>query len=427
MNNIMLLLYNILQLFLLPIVFPFIGLFLLFSAKHRVRIPSRLGFNVGNELNPKNENGEKTIWIHALSVGEVTAAVPLIEGLLTEISSIKITVTVWTKGGKETATRLLADKVEHILFGPFDIYPVVNRFIKKIQPDLYILIETDFWPNMLFQLKQHNVPTLLVNGRISAESLKKYKQMWCFFRPLFEDFTHISMQTNHDLNYMKQLEISEVELHSLGNLKFDTAKYTTKQHFITDTLLPQNKTILICGSTHEKEEKILLKIYQSLRLVYPSLFIAICPRDPKRAKEIQRIGQQLGLEATLKSEGSKATKDYLIIDTIGELIFFYKQSHIAFVGGSLVPIRGHNPIEPAAFGTPVLFGPSMQDFHEIAELLVLKKGAIQIDNQTQLTDALTRLLNSPSELKAMGKSAKECIDQCRGVVKNHTDLIRRIL
>lgn len=428
----MFVLYNILQLLLLAVFLPFITIFILVNPKYRDRIPARLGLGLGRKVALPRTSADnpvqQIIWLHALSVGEVTSAVPLITGLRKKYPQSRIIVSVSTRTGKNLADTLLQKSVDHIIDGPLDILPVITRFTRCIQPNLYILVETDFWPNILLFLHQKNVPTILVNGRISAKSMRGYQRLRVFFVSIFESFTYLCMQTEHDREKMQDLGVQPEKLRTLGNLKFDSvAGHAHPVSKPAGDVLPKNRILFICGSTHKGEEEILIDCYSRLRQTHPELFLIIAPRDPNRSTQIQSQAAAQGLTAAYRSGQTVATADLLILDTIGELIDFYALSDIAFVGGSLVRQGGHNPIEPAIMGIPVIFGPNMQDFSEIAQALLNAGGAVAISGCNDLIELLTRLLTSPDIRTEQGLAAKRCIEKQRGVIEKHLELISRIL
>lgn len=423
----MFILYNILQLVFLPAFFPLIILAFLFSPKYRDRIPARLGFGLSDKINSK-PNSATTFWIHALSIGEVTSVLPLITGLRETYPESKIVLSVTTSGGKEVADDLLANLADSVIYGPFDFLPVVHHFIKIIQPDLFILVETDFWPNILLCLQKKSVPIILVNGRVSEEAMSGYRRMRLFFDPMFKSLSFLSMQTELDKENMVALGISAEKVHTLGNLKFETPAVTGNKDFGSfSTMLPEGKILFIAGSTHPGEEKILIDCYLEVKKRYPEIFLLLAPRDPNRSAEIKSLATDAGLTVYIRSDGQFSSADIFLIDTIGELVDFYAHSHIGFVGGSLVKKRGHNPIEPAAMGIPVVFGPNMQDFSEIAAQLVKSDGAAQVRSQNELTQFLMDLMESETKRTSMGQAALQCVQSRRGVITKHLKLISRLL
>ena len=420
-------LYNILQLVFLPVFFPFIMLFVAGSRKYRGRIPSRLGLGLAGKV-PARRFGSRRFWLHALSVGEVTSAVPLATGLRRAYPDSIIVVSVTTATGKKVADALLKGLADDIVDGPLDLLPVVHRFIKCIAPDLFILVETDFWPNLLHCLKNNGVPTLLVNGRISLRSMNRYLRMRFFFRSMFQSFSCLSMQTGRDRDNMLQFGVPQERLPILGNLKFATRTEAGACSVPEiKRLLPTRRLMFLAGSTHPGEERILMKCYIEARKLHPELYLMIAPRDPGRSKEIQELAAQHNLTVLLRSAGNYHPADMFLIDSIGELVEFYGQADIAFVGGSLVPKGGHNPIEPAAMTIPVLFGPDMTDFSEIADSLVDTGGALRVEGLLELTEGLLRLLNSPDERLKAGERARQCVLEQRDIIARHLELIDTLL
>ncbi len=421
----MIILYNILQCLLLPVLFLPLVVLILAVPKYRLRTLRRLGFRL---LPYRNAQLKKTIWIHALSVGEVTSAIPLVIGLRKEMPELRLVFSASTRAGAQVAEKLLHDKVDCFLPFPLDILPVINRFLGVIKPDLFILIETDFWPNLLATLRRRNIPSLLVNGRISARSMRSYQRFPYIFRPLFSSFQALSMQTEKDRKNLIRLGVDQQQIHTLGNLKYDTALYSSQGgRQALSFSLPEQQLLLVAGSTHKGEEQILLHSYKKLKQDFPGLYLIIAPRDVDRGKEIQILANTMDLQANCRSQINAGGKDLFILDTIGELNSVYNHADLAFVGGSLVERGGHNPIEPAVFGVPVLYGSHMEDFSEISAELVLASGAIMVQNENELTVSLQRLLEDGALRKTSGEAAQACIVAQQGVINRHLRLIKELL
>lgn len=424
----MFVIYNILQFAFLPVFLPLLILFVVCKRKYRDRIPARLGVGLAKKLGSHRPTG-RTIWIHALSVGEVTSAVPLARGLRAKYPSDRIVVSVTTRTGKKVADTLLGSYVDYIIDGPIDLLPVVHRFLKYLQPDLFILVETDFWPNLLLCLQHRRIPSILVNGRVSEKSMIRYLRLRFFFQPMFQSFTCLSMQTLGDQEKMAILGVAPEKLSILGNLKF-AARSLRQGHSLEllAELLPKDRMLFIAGSTHPGEEQILLDCYAQLRTTHPTLFLIVAPRDPERGIEIVNLATGHGLLAALRSAGvSSLPCDLLVLDTIGELIDFYAVADLAFVGGSLVEKGGHNPIEPAGMAIPVLFGPHMEDFIEIAEVLTLAGGAKEVHDGKEMTKMLAALLDDPDLHSRMGQAAQQCVLAQHDIIANHLLLIEKFL
>jgi 3-deoxy-D-manno-octulosonic-acid transferase len=417
----MLFLYNILQVLLIVIFLPLIATVFASRPRYRRHILERLGLG---ELIPSPVLRKKTVWVHALSVGEVTSSLPLIRGIR-EAFDVTLIFSATTRTGSKLAEEIIAPHVDRIVLFPVDIMPVIQRFLKLIHPDLFILVETDFWPNLLSVLHKKGIPSLLVNGRISRKSMGAYRRCGFFFRPLFRSFSALSMQTAMDRDNMISLGISEDRIFNLGNLKFDTPILAEGKNCAPDR---SPGVCLVAGSTHRGEEELLLAAYRRLKKDRRALSLVIAPRDISRKTEIQHLAESLGLVAVCRSQGRKTPwPDLLILDTIGELAAFYQSCDIAFIGGSLVDQGGHNPIEPAVMGLPVLFGPHMEDFGEIAEDLIAAGGAIRVPDGDALFLNLERLLDDPAFRQATGKAAAVYVKGKKGVVTRHLALIRKFL
>ncbi len=417
--------YTLLQLLLVPFLFlPLIGISL-FLPKYRMRTLYRLGF--GLKLK-EQKTGTKTVWIHALSVGEVTSALPLVSGIREEMIDVKIVFSTTTRSGAAIAKTLLGDKVDQFVPFPFDIFFITNRFIRIIQPDLFILVETDFWPGILSLLKRNNIPAILVNGRISEKSFQSYRRFSFFFKPIFENFKILSMQTRIDMEKMISLGIDTKKIRSLGNLKFDTALYSTSEkNQRLSFALPEYQQLIVAGSTHEGEEEIILKSFKKLKEEFPELYLIIAPRNVSRGKSIHAIAASFDLQANCRSSINAGGRDLYILDSIGELTLAYSHCHCAFVGGSLVESGGHNPIEPAIFGVPVLYGPHMEDFIEIAKQLESCGGGVRVHDHNELHSALQDFITHDINRKNAGLAAQNFIDSQQGVIKRHLQLINEVL
>lgn len=424
----MLIAYNILQLLLLAVGLPIILAVVLLTPRYRRRTWQRLGLGLTARIEQQRGRSGKTIWIHALSVGEVTSALPLITGIRTRFPDIFIVFSASTRSGARVAEQVMAERADLLIPFPLDILPVTTALIGRIKPDLFILIETDFWPNFLMGLQRRQIPAILVNGRISRASLLAYRRFAFFFRPMFLSLRHLCMQTEADRVGMIDLGVPEERVHTLGNLKFDTPLVTASAASQEPPLtLPDDGLLLIAGSTHKGEEQILLSVYSRLRASFPNLYLIIAPRDISRGQEIQEMAAARMLSVVRRSSGSHAGEQVLILDTIGELAASYRFADIAFVGGSLVPLGGHNPIEPAVMGAPVLFGPHMEDFAEISQELLSAKGAIRVGGEDSLFEVAGNWLADTRLRKEAGLAALRCVEKQQGVIDRHLALITTLL
>ena len=420
----MLIIYNLLHFFAILLLWPLIFLFLLCKKKYRTTLFNRLGFG----LQRKKEEKKKTIWLHALSVGEVTSALPLIRALRQHREGYKIILSVSTTTGKKHAETIAADDVDEIIFSPADLLPLVWIFYRHIEPNIYIQIETDFWPNRLAYLKRKNIPTILVNGRVSEHSMAGYRRFSFFFQPMFTSFDALCMQTEKDRKNMIALGVDANSVHTLGNLKFDTPANLHKQSlppFFTE--LQQNSLLIVAGSTHPGEEEILAAAFAEMDRTNKPVTLLIAPRDIGRCDEIEKVITARGLSVSRRSVLPPQKTDVIVIDTLGELMQFYALASIAFVGGSLIDFGGHNPIEPASMEIPVLFGPHMSDFSEIQNDLLVARGALEVKNQGDIEKILSILVHSKEQREKIGKAALTCIRGQQGVIQRHIDLIHKII
>ena len=420
--------YNFLLTFCVLLLLPLIALIIMVRGKYRGRTLERLGFKIDN-INKKTaaHNADNpVIWIHALSVGEVTSALPLVKAIRDDMDSSFIVFTTATRSGKQVADTLIAQLADIILYSPFDLSFAVQRYITAINPSLFILVETDFWPNWLWQLQAQEIPAMLVNGRISEKSFASYNRFLFFFKPMFRCFDLLSMQTTGDADKMINLGIDPEKVITLGNLKYDmaTEKGADKGVDRAALAIDENLTIWVCGSTHAGEENFLFAAFKELA-EDNNLFLILAPRDISRGNELVALARQFGLKARTRT--SQATGgDVLILNTIGELAPCYGLARLAFVGGSLVAQGGHNPIEPAAYGVPVLFGSHMEDFMEIAHDLVACGGAETVTAES-LTTIASGILKSDDVHAAMAEAARTLVRQHRGGVANHLQAIHRLL
>lgn len=419
------------SLLLLPIA-PFI----LSRKKYRRRIWQRLGFGLAGQLAPLalRASAAPTCWIHALSVGEVNSALPLVRGIRETLPEVRIIFSATTHSGSQVAQRLLAPYTDAIIAGPIDLGSTVRAFLKVIRPDLFILVETDFWPHWLHLLARHQVPLFLVNGRISQKSFANYQRYAFLFRPMFKAFTLLSMQTGADAEKMRLLGVAPEKIVTLGNLKYDT--YLARSPLQDETIKRETKAaygfdskapLWICGSTHRGEEQLLFSALLQIRRTIPDLQLLIAPRNIERTDEIVSLARQADLACRTWTEARHTVGGILILDTIGDLVNCYPMAEVVFIGGSLVPLGGHNPIEPASAEIPVLFGPHMEDFTEIAAKLVENGGARQVISAASLAAAVERLCTDPLLHRSMASAAGECVRANRGVVRRHLEIITALL
>lgn len=421
----MIFLYNIITLLLAPFIVLLLPVYLLFNPEKFTIIPLRFGF----KLNLPSRRKQSTLWIHALSVGEITSAHHLVKQIYRDRhASTTIIFSTTTASGHQLARRLIAPFCDALIYSPVDILPVVKYFHRKIQPDLFILIETDFWPNMLYNLASSNVPMMLLNGRVSDRSMQRYRQFELFFTPLFDSFRLLCMQTDNDANKMRLLGIAEEKIKTLGNLKFGGCDEIESVTQNDENPFPDGNLIVFAGSTHEGEDEIIIEVFVQLRKTARSpLHLVIAPRKVSRCENLVELLQDKKLSFVKYSAPESQAGEVTIIDTIGDLAALYRFADISFIGGSLVAEGGHNPLEAAQYGCPVIFGPHMDDFSEISHELQECGGALMVKDQATLGNTLKALIHDDDKRKSIGQDALGYTTKHAHVIDDHLRLIDHYL
>lgn len=367
-------------------------------------------------------NGKSPIWIQAVSVGEAASVGPLIELIHKENPEIPVVMTTTTPKGFELCQRLEQKGVIAAYF-PLDLPQAMRRFIRQINPKLLIMIETEFWPNCISEAAKRGCPMVVINGRVSERSFPRYKIFQEFARQFLSPVSYFLMQSELDAERLGQLGIPEEKVKVMGNLKFDAALANEMKPASLHPQFFKKGAVWVAASTHEPEEKQLYQIYRKVRESVPSIQWVVAPRHVERAKTLKSWFLQQGEKILCWSEYQKnflspdTDGTILLVDTMGELSRFYAASDIVFIGGSLIPHGGQNPLEPASFGKAILFGPHMFNFRQITCQLLEQGGAIQCQTLSELPEALTGLLQNPNQAKMIGEKAQAVIQQNRGATE----------
>lgn len=399
---------------------PLIFVKVLTSEKRKKTVLRRLGIQ-----SLVRTSARRPVWVHALSVGEVLASVPLVKRLRKTYYNRPLVLSVSTLTGHEMAKKLLVSDVDSIFFFPYDFLWSVRKAIRNVTPSLFFLVESDIWPNFLYEMKRRQIPTILVNGRISPRSFCGYKRLSFFMRSVFSWISVICAQSELDAERFESIGAPQEKIRITGNLKFDQEIDCVSSNEIESArqslkIAPGHK-ILMAGSTHEGEESIVLDVFCRLKRKFHKLVLVIAPRNPECASAVYRLaahsGRTVALMTGLKQVSSAGAIDVIVVDTMGVLGRLYALADIAFVGGSLVRSGGHNPLEPAALGKPVLFGPDMSDFPSIAEMLIGSGGAIRVSDGEGLFREVTALLSDNNKARRMGERASEVFESNRGAVE----------
>lgn len=375
---------------------------------------------------------KKVVWLHTVSVGEFLGALPLIRRLQSN-NAIQLVITTTTPTGSERVRATLGDSVFHV-YAPYDLPDVLARFLQRVKPSLYLVMETELWPNTLAACAKRNIPALLINGRLSAKSARGYGHFSALTKPMLQNMSCALIQNHTDAQRFIELGLSQAHAVVTGNIKFDLSLSDAQrsQAQSVKTLLSNNgqRLIWIAASTHQGEDEIILDAFAKLRetpFSSPSLLVLV-PRHPERFPRVGQLCEQRGFKTVRRSLGeSHAEMDILLGDTMGELVLLFGVSDIAFVGGSLVPNGGHNFIEPAAWGLPLLSGPHLFNFAEVSNLM-LQANALQIVNDApELAGALVDLMQDAEQRSDRGGNALRVAQENRGALDKTLKIIEAYL
>lgn len=375
----------------------------------------------------------RPIWIHAVSVGEVLSARELAGRLREKCPGRKILISTFTSTGNEIARQNAGG--DAVIFFPLDHPWIVRRALKCFDPSLLVFLETEIWPNFLRQAYRRGIPTLLLSGRLSPGAFRRYFFFRMFFSRVVRYFTAAGMQSEEDAERMIRLGFDSRRVAVTGSLKhvFQEGPVSKDACPVETHLAARrdgDRRILVAGSTHKGEEEILLDVFFVLKSRFPALLMVLAPRHPQRFYEVERLLQKRGVRYEKKSQMNgrgDSPADVIFLDTLGDLPAFYSMADIAFVGGSLVDAGGHNVMEPARFCKPILFGPCMTNFADVAEEMKRKGAGIEVSGREDLVREISRLLTDPEKADTMGKIAYNVVEGDRGVLERSIGLVSRYL
>ena len=366
-----------------------------------------------------------SIWVHAVSVGEVKAVEKLLERLHEQFPDKPLVVSTATPAGQQLA-RDRRDIVDHTLYFPIDLPWCVQRTLDRVNPELMIIAETEIWPNFLKICRRRGIRVVMINGRISDKSFARYRLVRPWLRRVFESYSIIGMQSELDRERIQAIGADPQKVTVFGNLKYDVAPRlgTVKAELVG--MLEGWKKVWIAASTTPGEEEIILEAFRKLRMTHPDLKLVIAPRSPERFDIVEEMLSQSGFDVIRRSELKKGSPDsvsILLLDSIGELAALFHYATIVFMGGSLVARGGHNILEPARHGKPIVFGPHMENFRDIARLFLESNAAMQIDAPDQLVSTLSDLLSNAQKADSIGRNALAVVEQNTGA----TDRVLQVL
>ncbi|HCS88792.1 MAG: 3-deoxy-D-manno-octulosonic acid transferase [Thiohalocapsa sp. PB-PSB1] len=364
------------------------------------------------------------VWVHAVSVGEVQAAQPLIRHLLRQGRSVLVTTT--TPTGARRLQDLLVGHVQH-LYTPLDLGWIMRRFLDAVSPRLVLVMETEIWPNMLLACERRGIQVMLVNARLSAGSARGYARVSGFAAETMRRFAWIAAQSADDADRFKALGVDPNRISVTGSIKFDIQLPASilDRAEVMRRAWGNNRPVWVAASTRDGEEELLLYAHEQVRATHPAALLVLVPRHPERFERVAALVQRRGLPLARRSSDQVDDEGAVVYlgDTMGELTVFLAAADVAFVGGSLVPAGGHNLLEPAALGVPVLIGPHNFNFAEITRLLVNSEAAVSVADADELGRWLTRWLGDAAERARVGENGRRAVEQNRGALERLVALV----
>jgi len=374
---------------------------------------------------------EKPIWIHAVSLGEMIAAKPLIHTLRATYPNTALVITTTTVTGSALAQQYVGDKISHCYL-PYDLPSPLTRFLDRIHPQHLILMETELWPNVLHYTAQRGIPILLANARLSPASLHAYLRIPWLTRQMCADISCIAAQTQADADRFMQLGAKSTQIQVMGNIKFDLSlphDLIEKGHALRHSWGLQHRPVLIAASTHAGEEEIVLAAFHALLAHYPETLLILVPRHPERFGQVEKHCQTQGYRVLRRTQNQPclSSTQILLGDTFGELFLYYAMADMAFIGGSLVPTGGHNPLEAAALGLVVITGPHTFNFVEIFSLLQTADAVITVTTEIALCAAWETCIRDVAYRENTGKAGQKIIAENCGAVAKHMAYLGHVL
>src|SRR5262249_9607908 len=378
-----------------------------------------------------NVDAEESIWIHAVSVGEALTARALAADLKARYPRLRLFLSTTTIGGQQVARRSLSN-IDGVFYFPFDWAFIVRRTLAIVRPRVFIMMETEIWPNLLRACRQRDVKTVVINGRISSRSYPRYRLIRPFFRRVLGDVDRFCMQSEESARRLIALGADRARVTVTGSLKFDsleipaaTAHGKPRERVLRFFRISPNRPVIVAGSTMRREQAAVLRAFTRVKDRLPSAIVMLAPRQPERFGEVERIAREAGYATMRRSQLAidvEPRADVVVLDSIGELAQLYQLATAAFVGGSLIDHGGHNILEPAVFGRPILFGPHMQNFTEIADAFVSNHAAVQVQSDRELEEVLLALMMDPVRRARLGAAARALVEANRGA-KDKTLLV----
>ncbi len=383
-----------------------------------------------------NLDAEESIWVHAVSVGEVLAARPVISELKLRYPSLRVFVSTTTMTGQKIAQKT-ASEADGIFYCPFDWTFVVCRTMAHVRPKLFVMVETEIWPNLLRECRRRGVKTVMINGRLSARSFSRYRLIRPFFRRVLADVDRFCVQGDEAMRRLVALGADPARITMTGSLKFDSLDPATvpgrgRERVLRYFRVSPSRQVFVAGSTMRGEEESVIRAFKRLRVTpgASSPLLVLAARHPERFGDVERLCKQEGLVTLRRTElpiDAEPDADVVVLDTIGELAQLYQIATVVVVGGSLVPSGGHNILEPAVHGKPIVVGPHMDNFAEITEAFLAADAAIQVRNEHQFDEVVSSLMDDPLRRARLGAAARALVQARRGAKDKTLAVINELL
>ncbi|HMV59946.1 MAG TPA: lipid IV(A) 3-deoxy-D-manno-octulosonic acid transferase [Agitococcus sp.] len=413
--------------FLLHLLLPFVYLRLLW----RGRTTPAYAQNIEQRFGGHKKLPQGGIVIHAVSLGETLASQPLVNALLTQYPNLPLIITNTTATGAERARALWGDKV-HQCYLPYDYSWAMRRFLEHSRPKLIIVMETELWPNLIDQAKQLTIPVMLANGRLSAKSAAGYGKILSLVTPMLQALTVLAAQDQDTAQRFQDLGTPESTIQVTGSLKFDLTipdDLTLRADELKQQWLLQTRPIWVAASTHEGEDEIVLTAFKQIKQQFNNALLILVPRHPERFDKVADLIAKQGLSIARRSQQQAITTEVSVFlgDSMGELLLWFALADVAFVGGSLVSVGGHNPLEPAALAVPIVTGMTMFNFKQITDIL-LQAGALQqAANSQELAGVVCDWLNNPEQKQQAGQAALQVVNANKGALAKHLAIVEGLL
>lgn len=424
-------LYNILAVLLVVLATPAFVFRLLREKGFGQRLAQSFGFLPRAEI--ASVAGKNCMWLHAASVGEIVAASPIIKEMRRTFPDKPVLVSVVTATGYAMAKRIITD-ADCIIFFPLDLPLISYGVVKRIRPSVFLMVETELWPNFLRAMDRFSIPVMMVNGRISDKSVKRYRYLGSVLQGMLDTVNKFCMQSTIDAQYVIRLGADPKRVVVTGNTKFDqnyTSVTSEEKNLLFEQMgFEQSFPVLVAGSTHKGEEETLLTALQKIREHVPSIKVVIAPRDIMRVEELISLASNFGFVAVRRTELLKKqgqTHDIVLLDTIGELGKVYSVGTLVYVGGSLVAHGGHNILEPAAHGKPILVGPHMFNFKDTYALFSKREACMTVTDETTLAEKILYILDHEEIRLQMSRETLMIIEENGGAARNSMIYLREIL